>query len=146
MTDNGLIELDIAGRRRSGLPSLTAGTCAVFSGYPRFSPKTKKLRHLTIVACGFCAQRSPGNLSVSGRLFSFNDGQIVIQVSPRLMDAFFIPVEGYVPNSQEGEFWRLECLLENGLATLVDGKKLRDSYRPPMLKRKHSKRREKVAA
>ncbi|MGI2907672.1 hypothetical protein [Tolypothrix sp. VBCCA 56010] len=149
MTDDELIELDVVSRSRSALPLLTAGTCVILSGYPRFSPKTKKLRHLTVVACGFCTQRSPGNLSVSGRIFSCGDGQIVLQVTPKHQPAFFVPVKGFLPNAQENEYWRLECLLKGGLATLTDGKKVKNAYTAPVLKsrkRKHSKRREKVAA
>jgi len=36
--------------------------------------------------------------------------------------------------------------LDGGLATLVDGEKLRSAYLPPVLKRKHSSMRDRLAA
>ncbi len=64
------------------------------------------------------------------------------------MPAFFVPCAGTLCSAKEGEYWKLDCLLEEGLATLVDGEKLRDEYTPPVLKRKNRSRprREKVAA
>jgi hypothetical protein len=145
-TEDGLVALEPF--RGRSLP-FTVGTCVIFAGYPRFSPRTKKLQSLAVVRCGFSIRRSPGSLSISGRIFAADDGQIIIQVVPQRQPAFFIPVAGYLPNVKEGEFWRLECVLEEGLATLVDGQKLRNAYQSLILKRRkrnHSSRRQKAAA
>ncbi|MBW4607804.1 MAG: hypothetical protein KME22_11395 [Hassallia sp. WJT32-NPBG1] len=40
LAEHGLIDLEVV--RNRSLP-LIVGTCAVLSGYPRFSPRTKKL-------------------------------------------------------------------------------------------------------
>lgn len=143
LTEHGLIALEPARGRSLPLP---VGTCAILSGYPRFSPRSRKIQSLAVVASGFSLLRTPGVLSISGRIFAASDGQIIIQVTPAYLPAFFIPVAGFLPDVQESEIWRLECLLEEGFATLVDGQKLKDAYIAPTLKRKHSKKRQQVAA
>ncbi|MGI2909229.1 hypothetical protein [Tolypothrix sp. VBCCA 56010] len=141
-SEHGLINLELA---RGRLLPLVAGTCVVLSGYPRFNTKSGKVQSLAVTSMSVL--RSPGSLTLSGRIFAVGDGQLVIQVNPKLMDAFFVPVQGYLRDSKEGEIWRLECLLEQGSATLIDGEKLKNAYAAPTLKRKrkHSKKQQVAA-
>ena len=143
LTKDGRIDLELTRKR---LSPITARTCVILAGYPRFSPRTRKLQSLAVVGCGFSIQRSPGCLRMSGRIFAVNDKQIVLEVSPKRLDSFFVPIQGCLPNAEEGQYWRLECSLEKGLATLIDAEKLRGAYVPPKLKRKRSRVRQKVAA
>lgn len=144
-TEDGLIDLETA---RGRLLPLTTGTCAILSGYPRFDTRSGKVQSLAITGCGFCTQRSPGELLIAGQIFAVGDGLIIVQVAPKYQPAFFVPVQGYLTSAREGEYWRLECQLEEGLATLVDCERLREVPEPPKLKRhktKAKKLREKTA-
>jgi len=97
-------------------------------------PDTHRKYLVLKIAAAFAEGNRPlGQFNIRGTIDKIKEERIRLNVfSTFKKRTFKIEVAGFLPtNCQPGQFWELECELEDKDLVIVDGKKLADTWPPP---------------